>query len=37
MDKWCAGRHIEPFAHRYAGCDFRLTDVHGKAVNESIA
>ena len=27
----------EKFTFRYAGRDFRLTDVHGKVVNELIA
>jgi hypothetical protein len=36
------GHHLlgfdhEPFADRYAGCNFRRTGVHGKAVNEIIA
>jgi len=27
----------EKFTYRYAGRDFRLTDVHGRIVNEVIA
>jgi Protein of unknown function (DUF1501) len=27
----------EKFTYRYAGRDFRLTDVHGRVVNEIIA
>jgi hypothetical protein len=27
----------ETFTYRYAGRDFRLTDVHGKVVSELIA
>ena len=31
------GFNHEKFTHRYAGRDFRLTDVHGKVVKELIA
>ena len=33
----CLGFDHEKFTYRYAGRDFRLTDVHGKVVQELIA
>ncbi|MCS6859571.1 MAG: DUF1501 domain-containing protein [Abditibacteriales bacterium] len=34
---WLLGFDHEKFTYRYAGRDFRLTDVHGKVVKEIIA
>jgi len=31
------GFNHETFTYRYAGRDFRLTDVHGRVVNEILA
>ena len=31
------GMNHEKLTHRYAGRDFRLTDVHGQVVREIIA
>jgi hypothetical protein len=31
------GFNHESFTYRYAGRDFRLTDVHGRVVNELLA
>ncbi len=34
---WLLGFDHEKFTYRYAGRDFRLTDVHGKVVREALA
>jgi hypothetical protein len=34
---WLLGFDHEKFTYRYAGRDFRLTDVHGKVVKEALA
>ena len=33
----CLGFNHEQLTFRYAGRDFRLTDVHGKVINEILA